>query len=147
MSRSARAAAAASGHDRVRRVLRAGWYAACTVLGHGCFYVLPLPEVVVNEPPDIYQPELDPQPIEVRSDTLVLSTIAADPEDEPVFCEWPDLDNLEATTDRYPSGDVWVCRAEITDLSGLQDGDVLRATVFDGHHDNVVTVRWEVRFP
>lgn len=101
----------------------------------------------MNEPPDIYEPQSDPQPIEVRSDTLVLSTIAADPEDEAVFCEWPDLDNLTATTERYPSGDVWVCRAEITDLTALEDGDILRALVFDGHHDNVVTVRWEVQLP
>lgn len=125
----------------------AGWYAACTVLVPGCFYVKPLPQVVVNEAPDILEPTSDPQPIEVRSDTLVLAVIAADPEDETVFCEWPDLENIESTQDRYPSGDVWVCRAEITDLSALDDGDIVRALVFDGHHDNVVTVRWEVIVP
>ena len=122
------------------------WHAACLTTLPACFYVKPLPEVEVNEPPDILEPELDPQPVELRRDTLVLSVIAADPEAEAVFCAWPDLDNVDADITRTPSGDVWVCRAEILEPDALES-DIVRALVFDGHRDNVVTVRWQVVSP
>lgn len=132
----------------VTHALYALRHGLCFVAVSGCFYLKPPLEVDVNELPVILAPTEDPARVVLNAPTAVFSLIASDADSDTVFCEWPDLDNLAATIDRTPAGDnVWLCRAEVSDPSKLTNGQVVRAFVFDGDDDAVVTVRWQVERP
>lgn len=120
------------------------WHAACLLAG--CFYVLPIPPIDVNEPPVVVEPDEDPKIVVATGAQVVLTVIAYDPEGAAVDFEWPDLDNVPHDLDLYWRGELRVARVTIHDRAALP-GPRVRAFVFDGDRDNVVTVRFEVVSP
>lgn len=159
MSRSPQGPAASGGGDqgddavptglagprRTRRI----WHAACYSMAlatSGCFYVKPIRDPVVNLPPVIQFPLEDPAPVVVQDNGFVVAVYATDPEDDTVFFEWPDLTGVDYTEEVYQSGDLWVSRVEVLDADALRS-DLLRAFVFDGRRENLVTVTWQVVDP
>jgi len=118
------------------------WHGVCLALWcaqPGCFYVKPIPDVDVNQPPIIIEPTEEPREVVVRGDTVVLTIIASDPDGDVLDFEWPDLANATYNIDVSVTGELTVCRVEILDLDEL-DRDLVRALVTDGDRDNVVLV-------
>lgn len=107
----------------------------------GCFYVKDIPDVLINLPPQIIEPEDDPREVVVRGDTVVLTVIATDPEGDPLSFEWPDLDNVPYDLNVSETGDLTVCRVEILDVNAL-NRDLIRVLVTDGVRDNIVRARF-----
>ncbi len=108
--------------------------------------MLPIPPIVVNEPPVIIEPDEDPKIVVATGDEAVFTVIAYDPEGSDVNFEWPDLDAVPHEIDLYWQGEVRVARVTLTQVAALRSPRV-RAFVFDGDRDNVVTVRFEVEQP
>ncbi len=114
---------------------------------HGCFWVLPLPEPPVDDAPSILEPAIDPQTVVVRTPTVTLLLLAADPEGAPLNVEWPDVLNVPHTPpELVQQGDVWLARVELLDPTPLL-GTTVRALVSDGNRDHLVTVRWQLEAP
>jgi hypothetical protein len=127
---------------------RAAWHAVCILLGSGpgCFYVWPLSESYVNQPPTVVFPETQPAEVVVRGPTAVLSVRVLDPEGDPVFVDWPDLDDVphEAPLP-IVQGALRGSLVEVTDTTRLPSS--VRALISDGTPDNLVTVRFVVVQP
>jgi hypothetical protein len=114
---------------------------------HGCFWVLPLPEPPVDDAPTILEPAVDPQTVIVRTPTVTLLLLAADPEGAPLSVEWPDVLNVPHTPpELVQQGDLWLARVELLDPAPLF-GTTVRALVSDGNRDHLVTVRWQLEAP
>lgn len=121
------------------------WYVGCMGLS-GCFYVKPLPEITVNQPPEIVSPITQPQPVRVLDNRVVFSIRATDPEDDPIYFEWPDLDDVPYDLQIIDSGPIRVCRVEVLDASRLPT-DMVEAIVVDDDPANLVRVVFDVVFP
>ncbi len=111
-----------------------------------CFYVKPIPDVDVNQPPVIIEPVEDPREVVVRGETVVLTIIATDPDGDVLGFEWPDLANTSYSLDVSEVGEITLCRVEILDLDALER-DTVRAFVTDGDRDNVVRITFDLVFP
>lgn len=120
------------------------WHVVCS-LG-GCFYVKPIPPIDVNDPPVIVEPDEEPRVVVANGEVVVLTVIAYDPEGATVDFEWPDLDNASFDIDVYWRGELRVCRVEILNPEAVI-GRRVRALVFDGDRDNVVTISFDVVAP
>ncbi|MCB9665556.1 MAG: hypothetical protein H6732_15705 [Alphaproteobacteria bacterium] len=131
-------------HGRVPHATSPIWHALCFLPLAACFYVKPIPPILVNEPPEILFPTTVPFRLAASGGTVVLSVIASDPDGDALFFEWPDLDNLPYTLDRYAVGSDQVCRVRIEDTSRLPSPALIRAFVFDGTPENTVEVEFEV---
>jgi hypothetical protein len=122
------------------------WHVACTVALPGCFYVKPIPDVDVNDPPVIVFPDEDPAPVRIQDDRIVMSIGATDEEDGEVHFEWPDLDDVPFTREPFTNGPIQGQRVEVDDPTLLRD-DLITALVFDDDPANIVQVRFLVEAP
>lgn len=113
----------------------------------GCFWVLPLPEPPLDDPPNVLEPAVDPLVVVTRTPTVTLLLLAADPEGAPLSVQWPDVLNVPHTPpELVQQGDLWLARIELLDPSPLL-GTTVRALVSDGNPDHLVTVRWQLEAP
>lgn len=144
MSRSRRVSEGPCGDRPVCNGILRPWHTLC--FASGCFYVLPIPDVGVNEPPVVVEPDEDPKVVLANGTEVVLTIIAYDPEGSTIDFEWPDLDNVPYEEDVYSRGELRVARVRILDVDALPSPRV-RAFVFDGDRDNTVTVRFAVELP
>jgi hypothetical protein len=110
----------------------------------GCFYIKPIRQPMINNPPEIVEPTSNPATKLVFGRQFTLQVYATDPDGDDLWFEWPDLVDVDHTPIRYAEGDLWVGGATVNDLAALP-GTRIRALVHDGH-GNVVTVNWDLEF-
>lgn len=122
------------------------WHVACLVLLPGCFYVKPIPEVDVNDPPTIVFPDEDPASVRIQDDRIVMSIGATDEEGGEIHFEWPDLADVVHTLEPFTNGPIQGQRVEVEEPDRLRD-DVVTALVFDDDPANIVQVRFVVEEP
>lgn len=116
----------------------------------GCFYIQPIQERDVNQPPQIIYPpgaDLVPVPLHVYSSASYKPVVAAnDPEGEILSFIWSvprATYELPVTTSQTEAGD-WQSDIEIP-VEFLQDGESVEVTISDqAQPRNVVTVQWIV---
>lgn len=132
-------------HGTTSRI--ACWHAVCLTFTTGCFYVRPIPDVEVNQPPIIVIPAENPRTVFVTGDQVVLTVRATDPEGDPLDFAWPEVDNL-AGADWFAQerGEFTVSIATLTDLDQLPPNPI-EAFVSDGDRDNTVVVSFDVVLP
>ncbi|MCB9680896.1 MAG: hypothetical protein H6733_05430 [Alphaproteobacteria bacterium] len=146
MSRSARHRRGRSGDLPGRSSLVALWHALCWVPMAGCFYVKPIPQIEINQLPEIAVPLSNPEYRRVTSDRVTLSIVASDPDGDPVGFEWPDLDDVLHEREDRTEGEFARSRVVITDLDALQS-DTITALVHDDRPVNTVEVVFYLELP
>jgi hypothetical protein len=106
----------------------------------------------VNLQPDIIRPEGadlgEPYPVAFRSDSVVLSVVAQDPERQPLTFLWFVAGGVVADANTYSQAeDVWVSALTVS-IDQVADGDEIRCTVLDDNpRSNAVDVAWIVELP
>ncbi len=149
MIRMSRSAARATGRLRDDPLLTrivAVWHVPCWMLAAGCFYVKPIPHVDVNDPPFILFPTEDPAPVRVQNGRIVMSIGAIDEEEDVLFFEWPDLDDVPHVLEPFQNGPIQGVRVQV-DEPELLRSRIVTALVVDDDPANIVPVRFQVEAP
>lgn len=125
----------------------------CMVVGSsGCLYTAPTWSPPVNLRPEIIRPEGATQgevyPAVFRTDEVVLSVVAQDPEREPLTFLWFVGGGIVADANTYSQAeDVWVSALTVS-IDDVVEGDEIRCTILDDNpRQNAIDVAWRVELP
>jgi hypothetical protein len=136
-------------HNVARGLILATRHVACMVLGTGCLYIAPVWRPAVNLPPEIIRPEgADVRiiPLVFNTSQVLVTVIAADPEGEALEFVWQ-TSRPDPVVSTYPQGDeAWVSVLTLSE-DDVQDGDIIRVTVFDDNPRAAIDVEWQVELP
>ena len=106
----------------------------------------------MNLRPEIIRPEGAAQgdlfPLVFRSESVVLSVVAQDPERQPLSFIWFVAGGVVADANTYSQAeDVWVSALTVN-IDQVNNGDEVRCTILDDNpRQNAVDVAWLVEIP